>query len=52
VELFGRHKTSAELTTALVLLTKAGLARCEAEPTGGRPGERWFTITSKGGANA
>ena len=52
VELFGRNKTSAELTTALVLLTKHGLARCEEEPTAGRPGERWFAITSKGGANA
>lgn len=47
VELFGRNKTSAELTTALVLLTKHGLARCEEEPTGGRPGERWFAVTSK-----
>jgi hypothetical protein len=52
VELFGRNKTSAELTTAFLLLTKGGLARCEAEPTGGRPGERWFAIASKGGANA
>jgi hypothetical protein len=52
VELFGRHKTSAQLTTAFVLLTKGGLARCEVEPTGGRPGERWFSIASGGRGNA
>lgn len=43
--LFGRHKTSAEITRALVLLSKGVLARVEMEQTGGRPGERWFAIT-------
>jgi hypothetical protein len=46
--LFGRNKTSAQLTTAFVLLTKGGLARCEVEKTPGRPGERWFAVTSGG----
>lgn len=40
--LFGRNQSSARIGRALALLAEGGLARCEREDTGGRPGERWF----------
>jgi len=41
-DLFKRHRSSAEITTALRLLKEAGTARCEKEETDGRSAERWF----------
>lgn len=40
--LFGRNKTSAQITRALTELLTAGLARFETEETEGRRAERWF----------
>ena len=40
--LFGRNKTSAQITRALTELLIAGLARFLNEETNGRRAERWF----------
>src|SRR5688572_23340575 len=40
--LFGRNKTSAQITRALTALLSAGLARFVNEETEGRHAERWF----------
>jgi hypothetical protein len=42
--LFGRNKSAADLTRALMVLHRAGLARFDREPTGGRSTERWFAV--------
>jgi hypothetical protein len=39
---FSRHKTAAEIYDALGFLNKHHQARCECQPTGGAPIERWF----------
>jgi Protein of unknown function (DUF3987) len=39
---FNRHVSSARISQALEMLQEAGRVRCEHEPTGGRPVERWF----------
>jgi hypothetical protein len=41
---FGRNKQGAEVGRALTLLAEHGLARSEAEITGGRAAERWFAL--------
>jgi hypothetical protein len=43
VQVFGRHRSSAELGRALDMLGRAGLARLKMDQdTGGRPAERWY----------
>jgi hypothetical protein len=49
--LFGGHRNSADITRALVVLAKSGLASYRSEPTGGRTDERWFVL-SEGAKNA
>jgi hypothetical protein len=46
--ILGRHRASAEIDRALLLLHRTGRARFEKEPTGGRPTERWFAMDSEG----
>jgi hypothetical protein len=41
---FGKHLSQAELSRALTALAAAGHAKCQLEPTGGRPTERWFAL--------
>lgn len=43
--LFQKHKASSEISRALDVLKRARRARCEPEPTGGRPTERWFATS-------
>ena len=45
--LFSRHKSAGQIAAALSALTRAGLARCEREKTGGRSSERWFSLIAK-----
>ncbi len=40
--LFGRHRSEAEIGRALGVLVQYGLASWRTEQTGGRPVERWF----------
>jgi hypothetical protein len=47
--LFGRNKTSAQITRALTELLTAGLAYFAPEETGGRHAERWFAKERKNG---
>jgi hypothetical protein len=47
----GRHTSSQEITRALTLLERHGLAWCEREQTGGRPAERWYAVQKGGGAS-
>jgi hypothetical protein len=42
VDVFGRHKTAAEIGRALGLLLAHGLVRREVETTAGRSAERWI----------
>jgi hypothetical protein len=42
MNLFNRHVSSERIGQALEMLQEAGRVRCEYEPTGGRPVERWF----------
>jgi hypothetical protein len=39
---FGRNQSSERIGSALGLLLKHDLVRCEDRPTGGRPAQRWF----------
>lgn len=41
---FGKHKPAAEIERALKLLAEKGLARVQAEATGGRSVERWVAL--------
>jgi hypothetical protein len=41
-DLFGRHKSTAEMGRALSVLKAAGLARSVSSSTDGRPSERWY----------
>jgi hypothetical protein len=50
-DLFCRHKTAAQINTALGFLTKYGHARREYQPTGGAPIERWHCDGSAKNAN-
>ncbi len=43
-ELFARHKSSEQIGRALDALSRAGMARCTAEKTRGRPAERWIAV--------
>lgn len=43
---FGGHRRSEEISTALHLLEEAGNAHCEKEETGGRFAERWFAAST------
>ena len=45
--IFERHRKSAEISEALSLLKKLGLAESYYEPTKGRPIEKWFAIAKK-----
>ena len=47
--LFGRNKTSAQITRALTGLLTAGLVRFANEETDGRHAERWFAKGRKNG---
>jgi len=40
-DLFKRHAKADRIDKALAMLSKAGLVRCEREPTGGKPREVW-----------
>jgi hypothetical protein len=40
--LFGRHRSSGEIGTALQILAAGDLAEYKKEESGGRPIERWF----------
>jgi hypothetical protein len=42
--LFGRHRTSDQISAALGALYRAGRAKFETAATAGRPVERWFAI--------
>lgn len=42
--LFDRHKSSSEISRALMVLHSSGRARFERVPTMGRPVERWFAV--------
>jgi hypothetical protein len=48
--LLGRHERRTTIEAALDLLASRALARCDREPTGGRPTERWYAMT--GGMDA
>jgi hypothetical protein len=50
-DLFGRHRSSEEIGTALRILGDRGLAGFQKEDTGGRAAERWFA-TSEGARKA
>lgn len=43
--LFSGHKSSAYVSRALMSLVEHGLARFQKEDSGGRPTERWFTLS-------
>jgi predicted deacylase len=43
--LFDRHKSSQDITRALNVLQGNGVVRSETEQTGGRPTERWHTVS-------
>ena len=45
--LFGRHRSSGEIGTALQILADSNLVECRKEETGGRPVERWFAVTEE-----
>jgi hypothetical protein len=47
-DLFQRHRSAGEISTALRLLDESGQAHCLREETGGRSAERWFAAS--GGA--
>lgn len=49
--LFQRHRGSAEIARALLLLARHGWAAWRQEQTEGRPDERWFAL-AKGAKNA
>jgi hypothetical protein len=42
--LFQRHRSSAEIARALLLLARHGRALCRQERTDGRPDERWLAL--------
>jgi len=42
---FGRNRKAYEIDRGLALLAKQGLARMEESPSGGRPIERWFSVS-------
>ena len=42
---FGRNRKAHEIDRGLALLAKQGLARKEELPSGGRPIERWFSVS-------
>jgi hypothetical protein len=42
---FGRNRKANEIDRGLALLAKQGLARKEELPSGGRPIERWFSVS-------
>jgi len=44
-DLFGRHRSSEEIGTALRILGERGLAAFQKEDTGGRAAERWFAAS-------
>lgn len=44
VQVFGKNKTSGEITLALTRLLEAGFVRHEKVKTGGRPAETWFAV--------
>ncbi|MBZ5581438.1 MAG: primase C-terminal domain-containing protein [Acidobacteriia bacterium] len=44
-DLFGGHRSSEEIGTALRILGERALVECEKEDTGGRPVERWFAAS-------
>ena len=44
--LFGRNKSSAEITRLLQVLAGAGLVRCRRTPTKGPPAETWFVSST------
>ncbi len=46
-ELFGRHRSSEEIGTALRILSEHALVEFEKETTGGRPVERWFASSEE-----
>jgi len=46
-ELFGRHRSSEEIGTALRILGEHALVEFEKETTGGRPVERWFVSSEE-----
>ena len=46
-DVFGRHRSSEEVGTALQILTDSNLVECRKEETGGRPVERWFAVTEE-----
>lgn len=46
--LFQRHKKSAQISDALDLLARQGLAYLKQEKTGGRPAGRWYATESAG----
>jgi hypothetical protein len=41
---FGRNKTSDEISRALTVLARQGLARYQWEETGGRKAQRWLAV--------
>jgi hypothetical protein len=43
-DLFGRHRSAADVGRALGLLLECGRADRRQEATGGRPAERWFSV--------
>jgi hypothetical protein len=45
-DLFGRHCKVSEIDAALRTLSETVMARCEHEPTNGRPVERWHAMAS------
>jgi hypothetical protein len=49
-DFFGRHRTSEQIGRALASLQVLDLVRCQQETTAGRPAERWFAVSTKGGA--
>lgn len=49
-DFFGRHRSSEQIGRALTSLDVLNLVRCERESTGGRPAERWFSVSTEGRA--
>lgn len=44
VEVFGRNRTSEQISNALKVLCDVNHIRCEIRETGGRPEERWYAV--------
>jgi hypothetical protein len=44
-----KNKPAVEIERALTALEEARLAKCQSQPTGGRPAERWFAVTPGAG---